>query len=181
MWLTGQIRLIQFWIASTAGVPITTCTLDSFTITFTRNGIICTDSLSLVNNGAGSYSLQYTPSTAGQDVITIDYSVNGLHYCDIGTISADFSSSAILLTQNIPTSNALMVTVPNPSSYTLYVYNSSDWASGNTDTFYALDSTQLDSYGNWLTTPIYVIPGTYHIVIRDNTGTVTVLMPYLQV
>jgi hypothetical protein len=61
------------------------------------------------------------------------------------------------------------------------VYNSSDWTSGNTGTFYALDSTQLDSSGNWLTTPIYVIPGTYHIVIRDSTGAVTVLKPYLQV
>ena len=177
----GQIRLIQFWIASVTSVPVTTCTLDSFTITFTRDGVACTDPLSLVNNGAGSYCLQYTPSAAGRDVINIDDAVNDLHYCDIETISADLSSDAILLTQNTPTANALKVTASSPSSYTLYVYNSSDWASGNTDTFYALDSTQLDSYGNWLTTPIYVIPGTYHIVIRDNTGTVTVLMPYLQV
>jgi hypothetical protein len=181
MWPVGQIRLIQFWIASVTSVPVTTCTLASFTITFTRNGVTCTDPVTLVNVGGGSYQLQYTPSAAGRDVINIDDNVNDLHYCDIETISDEIGSDAILLTQNTPTANALRVTAANPTSYTLYVYNSSDWTSGNTGTFYALDSTQLDSSGNWLTTPIYVIPGTYHIVIRDSTGAVTVLKPYLQV
>ena len=179
----GQPRLIQFWIRNVASVPITTCTLASFVITFAREGIACTDPLSLVNNGGGSYCLSYTPSAVGRDVIYIDDNVNDLHYCDIETISVsgDGSSTAVSLTQNTPTPNALQVTVPNASSYTLYVYNSSDWTGGNTDTFYALDSTQLDSSGNWLTTPIYVIPGTYHIVIRNGAGAVQVLMAYLTV
>ena len=181
MWPVGQIRLIQFWIADVASVPVTTCTLASFTIIFTRDGVACTDPVTLVNVGGGSYQLQYTPSAGGRDVINIDDEAHDLHYCDIETISADLSSSAVLLTQNTPTANALQVTAPNPSSYTLYVYNSSDWTSGNTDTFFALDSTQLDSSGNWLTTFIYVVSGTYHIVIRDGSGAVTVLMAYLQV
>ena len=183
MWPVGQTRLIEFWIADIDSVPVTTCTLDSFTITFTRDGVACTDPLSLVNNGAGSYCLSYTPSAAGRDIININDVTHDLHYCDIETISlsSDGSSTTVLLTQNTPTANALQVTIADPSSYTLYVYNSSDWTGGNTDTFYALDSTQLDSSGNWLTTPIYVIPGTYHIVIRNGAGAVQVLMAYLQV
>ena len=107
MWPVGQIRLIQFWIASVTSVPVTTCTLASFTITFTRNGVTCTDPVTLVNVGGGSYQLQYTPSAAGRDVINIDDNVNDLHYCDIETISDEMGSDAILLTQNTPTANAL--------------------------------------------------------------------------
>ena len=185
MWPVGQTRLIEFWIANVASVPVTTCTIASFAITFKRDGVTCTDPLSFVNNGGGSYCLSYTPSAAGRDIINIDDNVNDLHYCDIETISVTSdgggSSTVVSLTQDTPTSNALQVTVPNASSYTLYVYNSSDWTTGNTDTSQALDSTQLDSSGNWLTTPIYVIPGTYHIVIRNGAGAVQVLMTYLTV
>jgi hypothetical protein len=181
----GQSRLIEFWIANVSSVPITTYTLSNFTITFTRNGVACTDALALVNNGGGSYCLEYTPSIAGRDVINIDDNVNDLHYCDIEDITADggsdSTSTVLSITQNTGGANALQVTAASPMSYTLYVYNSSDWQTGNTDTSAAVGYTQLDSSGNWLTTPIYLTSGTYHVIIRDGAGAVTVLQAFLSV
>lgn len=175
----GETRLIRFWIADVNSNPITTCTLANFAITFTRNGVACTDPLTLLNIGGGTYDLEYTPSAAGRDIIQIDDNTDDLHYTDIAVIEP--GSDVVSLTQNTPTTNALQVTVPNPSTYTLYVYDSSDWATGNTDTFDALAFTQINSSGNWLTATLYVIPGTYHIVIRNGSGAVQVLKAYLQV
>lgn len=171
--------MIQFWIADVNSNPITDCTLASFTITFTRNGVTCTDPLTLVNNGGGSYCLEYTPSAAGCDVINIDDNVNDLHYCDIEVI--DPTSDVLTLTQDYGGSGALKVGIPKSATYTLYVYNSSDWATGNTATYMAIAYTALDSSGNWLTPSLYVVPGTYHIVIRNGAGAVQVLKAYLQV
>lgn len=52
--------------------------------------------------------------------------------------------------QNYPTANALLVPGPNQSSYTVFVYNYSDWVLGNQSTLYAIAQSQVNSDGTWV-------------------------------
>jgi hypothetical protein len=52
--------------------------------------------------------------------------------------------------QNYPTANALLVPGPNQSSYTVFVYNYSDWSLGNQSTLYAIAQSQVNSDGTWV-------------------------------
>jgi hypothetical protein len=176
----GQSRLIQFWIADVASVPITTCTLSSFAISFTRDGAACADGLSLVNNGAGSYCLQYTPTAAGRDAVTIDDTVNDLYYCDIEPIVLVGSDGLdlVTVTQDYGGVGALLPSAPQLATFTLYAYFYSDWSVGNNDPSYALASYQLDSSGAWSLT---LVPGTYTLVLTNNIGTTIVFQPRLVV
>jgi hypothetical protein len=138
-----------------------------------------------VDAGGGHYALTYTPSAAGHDYLEIAYGAASFFQ----TSSEDVISAQTLLggsltrtlTQDTPTTGALKVTIDDPSSSTLYVYLSSDWQIGNTETYAAVGSTQLDGSGNWLTTPLYVSPGTYHVIVRDPSGAVYVIQAFLQV
>lgn len=185
MFLLGQTRYVDLRIIN-EGSPVTGLALSSLTIFFTRNAVICTDALTLIEVGSGRYALTYVPSAAGHDYLEISYPAATFFLTApediISTDTLLGGSSSIQLTQDTPTPNALQVTqVINPNLYTLYVYESSDWQSGNTETYDAIASTQLDGSGNWLTTPLFVTTGTYHIVIRDGSGAVQVIKAYLQV
>lgn len=175
----GVSRIVQFWLADVHSVPVTTYTLANLSITFTRDHVACSDTLTLTHQGSGLYYLQYTPTAAGRDVIQIDDNTNDLHYTDVAVI--DPGSDVVAITQNTPTTDALKVTAANPADYTLYVYDSNDWVTGNSETYSALGSTQIDASGNWVSSPIYLTPGTYHIVIRTLHRGVTVIKPFLQV
>jgi len=95
------------------------------------------------------------------------------------------------LTQDTGGTGALVPTLPIPfssgppavdlSQYLLMVFQSSDWDVGRIDNTYALGITELDVAGNWITSPIYVISGTYHVIIRNNYGTTKVIKAYLGV
>jgi hypothetical protein len=172
----AQSRLIPFWIADINSQPISNYTLASLSIIFTRNGQSCSDALTLVNNGGGSYSLLYTPSALGTDQIKIDDSANDLHYCDIEVIlpPALPPSNAVMVTQDYGGTGALLPSVPNLSSYTLYAFLSSDWNVGNSDPSYAAGSYQLDDSGDW---SLELLAGTYTLVLMDGTGTVIVFEP----
>jgi hypothetical protein len=189
MFLFGSIRYVDFRIQAN-GTTVTSLAQVDLAPHFTRNGVTCTDALTFTELGDGRYQFSYTPSAAGHDVLDIHWQSSAdVTKFFFATNSEDIVAPAMLLggsvvinlTQNTPTTNALKVTqVVNPAAFTLYVYLSSDWQAGNTDTSQAIASTQLDSSGNWLTAILPLTPGTYHIVIRDSLGTVQVIQAYLQ-
>ena len=80
----------------------------------------------------------------------------------------------VALNQNYPTSNALKVTqVPLPATYTLYVFEYADWQTGNQSSSYAVGQSALYANGTWVTT-LYLLAGTYTIVIRSNSTAVVI-------
>jgi hypothetical protein len=183
VFLLGQTRYVDFKIVN-GGTPVTGVVKANLAIAFTRNAVACTDVLTLLELGAGRYTIRYTPSAAGHDFIEIDYAAAGFTLLSsediISSVTLLGGSSAISLTQNTPTANALKVTsVPDPANWTLYLYHSSDWQTGNTETYQAVASTQLEASGNWLFTPLSVTSGTYHVVIRNGAGAVQVIKAYL--
>jgi hypothetical protein len=199
MFILGGTRSFDFRVL-VDGIPVTGIAQSFLSVYFTRDGIACTDPLTFVEHvghGGGRYTLSYFPSVSGHDYIDISYFVAGDPAADPAIPDKYFyahesmdivtqqqlvgASTAIVLTQNTPTANALRVTVPNPQTYTLYVYRSSDWQTGATATVNAVASTQLDTSGNWITGALTVISGTYHVIIRDGSGAVTVIKAYLQV
>lgn len=52
--------------------------------------------------------------------------------------------------ENYPTTNALLVPGPNQSSYTIFIYNYSDWVLGNQSTLYSLAQSQVNTNGTWV-------------------------------
>ena len=67
--------------------------------------------------------------------------------------------------------------VPDPMTYTLYVYASTDWVGNRRDPSYALGSSCLDAQGRWLH-QVAVTPGKYHVALLDSTEAV-VAFPYI--
>lgn len=92
-----------------------------------------------------------------------------------------YDVSVINLTQNYGGTNALLPLGGDLSSYILMIFNSSDWEVGNCDNTYAIAMTELDDSGNWQVSPLSIVPGTYHLIIRNNFGITTVFRPYLSV
>lgn len=199
MFILGGTRNFDFRVLI-EGVPVTGIAASFLSVYFTRDGVACNDPLTFVEHlghGGGRYTYSYFPSASGHDYIDISYFIAGdpvavpaipdkYFYAhesmDIVTQQQLVgASTAVTMTQNTPTANALQVTVPNPSTYTLYVYRSSDWQTGNTGTVNAVASTQLDTLGNWVTGALTIVSGTYHVIIRDGLGAVTVIKAYLQV
>jgi len=192
----GQLRTFTFTILNHSGVPVTTLSLGDFeinptyllpdtyiyyTIVFERNEQYCSDVLSLTNNGDGSYTLSYVPSSTGNDFIDVFDPVDGLRISDSADIfEPNFVSSTVYLNQNYGGTNNLLVIVPYPNTYVLYVFDSSQWVLGNQTPDFALGTTALTTNGDWVNSILVVVPGTYHIVIMDSTTT-EVLYPFLVV
>ena len=165
----NQKRYIDFCIVDVDSNPVPNRTLADWTITFTRNSEPCPDPLSLHDYGDGRYTITYTPSAAGHDHVEIRDDVAD---CDIVDIE-DIDDSEVGLSLPVTEFNEnhgglgqLRVTESNPSSWALYVYKTSDWATGQRTTADAVGSTLLDAQGNCLHS-VFVLPGTYNIVIRS--------------
>lgn len=165
---TGRTRQIDFWIADADSNAVPGLTLANFTVTFTRDGQPCSDSLTLTDRGSGAYSLIYTPSAVGRDVIQIDDNVNDLHYGDAEEICTNLETTSVTVTQDYGGSGALRPASLDLSSFTLYAFPSADWSLGNTDPSYSSGAYQLDSTGNW---SLQLLPGAYNLVLVSASTT----------
>src|SRR5208282_2827678 len=188
--IVGTQRSIPFICVDTNSNPVTTLALSDFTINpslpsgwppliygantivFQRNAVACSDVLTLQNNSDGTYILKYTPSATGADYIgifidSLGAASIGLPLVDQATITTGGTPEAeniAYLDQNYPTSDAMLVTIPNPTAYTIFAYNYSDWSLGRTDTLYAIGSSSVNSDGTWANQIPVVTPGTYTVV-----------------
>ncbi|MGC1582132.1 MAG: hypothetical protein WA766_11645 [Candidatus Acidiferrales bacterium] len=182
--VTG-ITLADFVVNPTLPVPGITDEYSDlvYNLIFERDTVACSDTLSWLDLQDGRYSLMYTPSAIGNDYIDIWYGPYGIRTIDnevIQTAGGNESSNVVSLNQNYQSSDKYLITVPNPQTYALYVYNSSDWVQGRQDTLYALGTTALDTSGNWINSIVVLDPGTYHIVIISTT-TIVVAFPFVVV
>lgn len=181
----GRKRYIEFRLADISGVAVTTRALADLTVIFTRDDVVCTDSLTLVNKGDGRYILEYTPSAAGHDYLDIydpGTDLRNIDAEDVDDATTFFDlTNNVSLTQDFGGTGALKPVITNPQLYTLYVFPSQAWQTGQTDQSNAVAATNLDSQGNWLTTPLTVNHGTYHIVLVGSSGDTHVIRSFLTV
>jgi hypothetical protein len=184
MYFIGQERYIEFRMYDLQENPVTGLLLSNFTVIFTRNASSCSDTLTLVENGGGLYTLNYTPSTIGHDYIDMYNSTYDIRIQDSDDIyqvdifvSGGSGAGIYTVTQNTGGSNALQLTVSNPQNYVIYAFLSSNWIVGQNTANYAYGSTTTDTSGNWLES-ISLPAGTYHIVALWNTNQI-VLAAYL--
>jgi hypothetical protein len=151
-------------------VPVTTCTLSL---------------VELTSVAAGLYVCSYTPVDPGfyfLQLVNTANSVNVIDTVEIDTTDTFFGTdSLVLLTQDYGYPNRFKVPTTTPSTTKICIYKSTDWVSGNTSGSYLVSSTSVDSSGNWITTPISVNHGTYHIVQTIANKTTKVLAAFLVV
>lgn len=181
----GRKRFIEFRLADITGAPVSTKVLTDLSVLFTRNDVACTDVLTLVNKGSGLYILEYTPSANGHDYIELYDAADDIRHIDSedvddATTFFDITSS-VLLTQDFGSVGALKPVIANPQNYTLYVFVSQAWQTGQTDPGNAVAATNLDTSGNWITSPLSVNHGTYHIVLIGSAGDTHVIRTFLTV
>lgn len=183
----GVTRYVDFVVVDAGGNPASGLSLSSFSIVFLRNNLPCSDSLTLTSHGNGLYTVSYTPSDAGHDFLQFTYAPSGVVIEDNEDIvpASVFNPGSLDLTtklnQDYPTSGALVVSIPNAASYSVYAFRSADWDAMLRNPSYSAGFSALDNAGNWAT-PISVVDGTYTIVAiaSDGTGSV-VVRPYLHV
>lgn len=179
----GRTHYVDFKVIDISNNPVTTLILSDFTIYFTRDGIACTDPLTFINVGGGRYRITYSPTGAGFYFLDIYNFVNDVRVIDseeIDTPETFFDEHATVdLTQDFGGVGRLKPTISSPDTYTLYVFQSQRWQTGLNDPGYADASTNLDSLGNWITTPLTVMHGTYHIVLLNGGGDVLVIAAFL--
>lgn len=181
-------RYLPFRLIDESDQPITGATLGDFQLFFRRDGVDCSDSVSLAEWGSGRYSLSYVPSASGTDYLEAYHPVADIRVVDIENVvdGVRFFETVIGagvkiydLTHNWGGMDNLRVTLPQPQIYALSVYRSSDWNQNKRSDNDAVGSTSLDTMGRWLNA-IPVIAGTYHLVVkkfRDNI----IIKPNLEV
>lgn len=172
---TGRTHFVNFRVYNTSGTAVAGLLLSNFSVLFFVDNVVCTVPLILTQIATGLYSCTYVPEIAGFYYLELYNSTYNARISDgveIDTLATFFGlSSNIALTQNYGSTNKFQVTLPNPQSYTLYIYNSSDWTVGNTSMPYVVNSTAIDTNGNWVTPTLNVVSGTYNIVITNSTST----------
>jgi hypothetical protein len=181
----GRLRFIEFRVVDVNSNPVTGLTLANFTVIFTRDNVACADALNLVDNGTGHYVLEYTPSVVGHDYIELYNVTNDVRPSDAEDIidvagSSGLTPNTVNLTQDTGSIGRYKITFANPQTYSVYVFNSQDWQSGLTSSANALVGTTIDTFGNWVSTPLVVLHGTYHIVAISSSTSI-VLSAFLQV
>jgi hypothetical protein len=204
MGFVGQTRYVDFRVVDVSNNPVTTIILSSFvvnpalptpgivdeysptqnTIMFERNNVPCSDGLSLTNHQDGRYTLNYTPTAIGHDYVDIWVAAAGIRALDeeeIANASGSSSSSNVTaLNEDYLSPDNLLIRVAHPETFTLFIFNSSDWEQGRTDTLNAIGNTSLDTAGNWVNSIVVPDASTYHIVIISSTAT-QVAFPFLVV
>ena len=139
-----------------------------------------TRSLKLVYVGSGFYQFEYTPDVPGYYFFSATSALlDGVYTYVVDGVDIDSEDSYVLLTQTTPP--GLVPNVVGPQNYILMIFLSSDWQVGRHSPLYAVASTQLDSQGNWLSTPLTVQHGIYHVVVQANDGTQVVIAAFLEV
>lgn len=179
---------VAFFVSGGIGLTLASFHVDIFTCNNVIVDSKVSSSLQVVELGSGYYYAIYTPDKAGFYILALSNIAHSFHVID----SADIDeANYVFLTKDTPTTNALKPTLPNTESnpasagsldlYLLLVFQSSDWQVGRQTSDWAVTSSGLDSSGNWISTPLVVAPGTYHIVIRNNLGTTKVIKAFLEV
>jgi len=127
------------------------------------------------------YQFEYTPDVPGYYLFSASSGLALTFVID--GVDIDSEDSYVLLTQGgtQATPVDLVPNVKGPQNYILMVFLSSDWQVGRYSPLYAVASTQLDPQGNWLSTPLTVQHGTYHVVVQANDGTQVVIAAFLEV
>jgi hypothetical protein len=186
MALVGSKRYIEFRIADTDGNAITNRDLAATTVgqrvlvSLFRDTVACADVVTLTNWSSGRYYASYTPSASGHDYLEIYDELYDLRFIDAEDIEA--SSIVEDLTQDLGGSGKYKVVDANPARFTLLVYRSFDWQSGRTDSSYSLAATRIDASGNWVDSPLSVLPDTYHLVLTDSSsGEIRIIATFLKV
>lgn len=166
-------------------------TSSDYTIVFLRNGVTCSDALTLNEfNNLGLYVANYTPTALGQDYLEFTNNHNNQRFICSERVEESssgssggitISSNVVALTQNYGGPNNLKPFISNPTSFTLYIFKSSDWLIGNRSPGYSVGQTELDSSGNWITSTINVIPDTYNVVTLDSNSNFYIIKANMQV
>lgn len=184
-YLTGREHFVPFRILDINSNPVTGLTLADFTVIFNRDLSVAAETLTVTDEGNGFYYASYTPAEPGFFYLDIYHAATGIRVVDeqeIDDATTLFGTSNLVdITQDYPTTGALVSTVSNPQNYTLLFYMQSDWALGNTDQSYAVALTQLDASGNWLTPILTLASGTYTVVLMNTSRSVLVFMAALNV
>lgn len=176
---TGSVYQIPFF-STNGSISIDDFTIDIFTLEGVDVDSTVLDSLSIASLGVSDYwALQFTPTQSGTYIIAAHDTADNIRI--VQNISIDEADVFVNLTQNTGGANNLKPNGNNLDQFLLMVFVSSDWEVGRTDNSYAAAITQMDPTGNWITTPLVITPGTYHIVIRNNFGVTTVIAAYLEV
>jgi len=188
-------RLHVFSFIDVPGQSTGSYTIDVFTVDGNAVDSATSDSfqvMEVLNVGSQSYYQgQYTPSKQGYYFLGAS---NGGTPVFSDAVDVD-EANYVNLTQDTPTVGNLKGRLPvthfsvkgNPaasaklSEFLILVINSSDWDLGKTATKFAIASTFMDNDGNWLSHPLVIPPGTYHVIERNNYGTTHVLAAYLEV
>lgn len=158
--------------------------VDFFTVTNGNSTIEVSSavkkSLKLIYVGSGFYQFEYVPDVPGYYLLAATSALlMGTYIKMINGVDVDSEDAYVLLTQATPP--GLVPNVVGPQNYILMLFLSSDWQVGRYNPLYAVASTQLDSQGNWLSTPLTVQHGTYHVVVQANNGTQVVIAAFLEV
>ena len=182
----GTTRYIPWRIEDANSDPVTGRQLSDLQVIFLRDAAVCSDTLNLRETQSGLYFLEYTPTAVGEDYIDIYDATNDVRLVDdeviVGTSGASGTSgmNIVQLTQDTGGVGALKVVLPDPSTYTLYVFVSQVWQSGQSSPTDAVAHTAINDDGSWATTPLSVLPGTYHIVVMSSNGIVYVMRSFFQ-
>ena len=176
----GTKRWVDFRISDVNGNPVAGLLLGGFTTIFTRNNVACADALSLIDCGAGRYILNYIPSAVGHDYLELYDANDGVRIVDSEDVMIDPEQTGVIqFVESWASPNQFQLQVAEPQSYTLAVIESSVWQAGTPNLLSAVASTQLDADGNWITSPLTILPGVYHIAAFGPTGQVVVLAAFL--
>jgi hypothetical protein len=147
---------------------VTGLTLSNFTVVFLIDSVASTPTLSLTEVQPGLYCCKYTPTLPGFYYLELKDTANSIDVVD--TVEIDSTATffgqdnLVELTQNYGSTNKYKF----PTSGTnpeLKIFKSTDWVAGNTSDSYVVNSTALDSLGNWVTSSIFVTHDTYHLVV----------------
>lgn len=183
MFILGNRRYITFRIVDIDDQPVLGRTLEDLSVLFLRNNELCSDPLEFQDLGNGRYSVMYTPSATGHDYLELKDIENDISIIDEDDIVSQDDilgeSETVQLNQHYGGSNALLIREPNPDSYILQVFLSSDWDAGRRTDSYAVGSTAIQPTGAWAT-PLTVTKDTYHLVLMG-FRTSKVIRPYLKV
>lgn len=181
-YLINRQHFIPFYVQN-GGVPVTGLIRANFVATFFRDLAVCTLPVVLAEKGAGFYIASYTPDIPGFYYLDLYNAANTTRISngiEIDSPETQFGTSNVIkLTQDYLTVGALKPQVSHPENYVLYIYTSINWNLGNTGPAFVIGLTELDTSGNWLTSPISVLPDTYHLVLKDTFGHIIVFRPYL--
>ena len=184
----GRTRYVDFRLATIDGTPITGRTLASWRtspsqLIFLRNNAACADELSVHDYGDGHYTVSYSPTAAGHDYLMIYDQPSDIRTIDVEDLVPPEAliggGSVAVLNQDYGGTGALLVTLSQPETYTLQVYQSSDWDQNRRVDAYALGSSAVNADGSWVSS-VSVPPGSYHIVLSKFREQ-TILKAYLEV